>query len=180
VASGASVTLTATGVDPAGGTLTYTWTAPAGIVLTPVAGTNGAQQKFTAPTVPALSAASSLNFTVTATSSVAPNLSSAPATVTVVVNPVTDTITITNVVYRISKARLDVTVTDFTPGVTLTCTLDIINKATGKPWTAVMGPAIPAAAGTFATKFVNIPAPLRVTITSSAGGTATSGVTRVR
>ncbi len=180
VASGASVTLTATGVDPAGGTLTYTWTAPAGIVLTPVAGTNGAQQKFTAPTVPALSAARSLNFTVTATSSVVPNLSSAPATVTVVVNPVTDTITITNVVYRISKSRLDVTVTDFTPGVTLTCTLDVINKATGKPWTAVMGPAIPAAAGTYATTFVNIPAPLKVTITSSAGGTASSGVTRVR
>jgi len=179
VASSSTVTLSATGVDPASGTLTYTWTAPAGITLSPVAGTNGAQQTFTAPAVPALTPASSLSFAVTATSSIS-GLSSAPASVTVVVNPAVDTVGITNVVYRQSKARLDVTATDFTPGVTLTCTLDIINKATGKPWTGVMGPAVPAAAGTFAITFTNIPAPNLVTVTSSGGGKATSGVTRVR
>jgi hypothetical protein len=120
-----------------------------------------------------------LSFAVTATSSIS-GLSSAPASVTVVVNPAVDTVGITNVVYRQSKARLDVTATDFTPGVTLTCTLDIINKATGKPWTGVMGPAVPAAAGTFSITFSNIPAPNLVTVTSSGGGKATSGVTRVR
>jgi hypothetical protein len=177
VASAALVTLTASGVDPAGGTLTYNWTAPAGIKLSSA---TGKSVTFTAPTVPALTAASSLNFAVTATSSAGTKLTSAPANVTVIVNPVADTITFTNVVYRQSKARLDVTLTDFTPGVILTCTLDIINNATGKPWTATMGPAIPAAAGTYATKFVNIPAPNLVTVTSNAGGKATSGVTRLR
>lgn len=180
VASAASVTLTATGVDPAGGTLTYAWVAPTGITLTPVAGTNGAQQTFTAPTVPAGSAAKSLDFSVTATSSVAPNLSSTAATVTVVVNPVADTVTITNATYRINKAILTVTATDNTPGVTLTCTLDEINQATGKPWTAVMGPASPPVAGTFTTTFSNISPPTKVTVTSTAGGTTSSPVTTVR
>jgi hypothetical protein len=180
VASASAVTLSATGVDPAGGTLTYTWAPPAGITLTPVAGTNGAQQTFTAPTVPAGTAATTFTFSVTATSSVAPNLTSSAATVNVVVNPATDTVTITNATYRINKATLTVTATDNTPGVTLTCTLNEINQATGKPWTAVMGPASPPVAGTFTATFPNISAPSQVTVTSSAGGSASSPVTTVR
>ena len=42
--------------------------------------------------------------------------------------------------YRTKKARLVVTATDFTPGVQITCTLDIINQATGEPYSAIMGP----------------------------------------
>jgi len=44
------VTLTASGVDPNGGTLTYIWNAPAGITLTPTA-TDGSTQTFVVPTV---------------------------------------------------------------------------------------------------------------------------------
>ena len=62
-------------------------------MLTPVAETNGAQQTFLAPTVPAGSAPSTLSFNVTATSS-ASNLS-ASANVAVVVNPIQDVVTIT-------------------------------------------------------------------------------------
>jgi hypothetical protein len=97
-----------------------------------------------------------------------------------VVNPQTDDVTITAVVYRQAKARLIINVTDLTPNITLTCTLDIINQATGLPWTGVLGPAIPAAPGTYSVTFTNIEAPNLVTVTSSAGGSATSGVTLLR
>src|SRR6478735_7926325 len=79
--------------------------------------------------IPGGSASRCFTFQVTATSSVSPNLVSAPATVTVIVQPATDTIVISNVVYRRTKGRLIVNASDFTPGVTLTCTLDIINPA---------------------------------------------------
>jgi hypothetical protein len=98
----------------------------------------------------------------------------------VVVNPETDVITISNIVYRRTKGRLVVNVSDFTPNVTLTCTLDIINPATGEQWSGVMGPIIPFAQGIFSIRFSNIPPPNLVTITSSAGGVATGGVTFLR
>jgi hypothetical protein len=84
-----------------------------------------------------------------------------------------------NVPYQ-NKATVTVTATDNTPGVTLTCTLNGINHATRKPWTAVMGPASPPVAGTFTATFPNISAPSQVTVTLSAGGSATSAVTSVR
>jgi hypothetical protein len=171
----AGVTLTATGVDPAGGTLAFTWSAPAGVALS---STTGSSVTFTAPEVPELTQAQTLTFTVTGTSSTS-GLSST-ATVTVTVQPVTDRIVISNVVYRRTKGRLIVNVSDFTPNVTLTCTLDIINPATGQPWSGVMGPINPFAQGVFSIRFSNIPAPNLVTITSSAGGVATSGVTFLR
>lgn len=177
VASGAAVTLTASSIDPAGGPVTYTWAAPAGITLTPAA-PDGSRQTFTAPIVPTLAGPTSLVFTVTGTS--AASGLSGTATVTVVVNPQTDDVTITSVVYRQAKARLIVNVTDLTPNIVLTCTLDVINQATGLPWTGVMGPAIPAAPGTYSLTFANIDAPNVVTVTSSAGGSATSGVTLLR
>jgi hypothetical protein len=135
---------------------------------------------FTAGTVPQLTPAQSFTFQVTATSTVSPNLVSAPATVTVIVQPVTDTIVISNVVYRRTKGRLIVNCSDFTPGVTLTATLDIINPATGLQWQGVMGPIIPFAQGVFSLRFSNIPPPNLVTITSDAGGSAQSGVTFLR
>jgi hypothetical protein len=176
------VALAATGVDPAGGTLTFNWTAPAGVVFLET-GTNtatGANVSFTAPSVPELTPAQSFTFTVTATSSVAPGLTSAPASVTVTVQPTIDTIVISNVVYRRTKGRLIVNCSDFTPGVTLTATLDIINPATLQPFSGVMGPIIPFAQGVFSIRFSNIPPPNLVTITSDAGGVATSGITFLR
>jgi hypothetical protein len=178
VPSGAAgVTLTATAVDPASGAMTFTWTGPAGIVLTPGAA-DGSIQTFTAPLVPELTAAQTFTFTVTGTS--AASGLSGTATVTVIVQPVTDTIVISNVVYRRTKGRLIVNASDFTPGVTLTCTLDILNPATGLPWSAVMGPIIPFAQGVFSIRFSNIPPPNLVTITSDAGGSASSGITFLR
>jgi hypothetical protein len=115
---------------------------------------------------------------VTATSA-ASGLSST-TTVTVIVQPVTDTIVISNVVYRRTKGRLIINCSDFTPGVTLTATLDIINPATGLPFSGVMGPIIPFAQGVFSIRFSNIPPPNLVTITSDAGGIAQSGVTFLR
>jgi hypothetical protein len=167
-------------VDPAGGTLSYTWVAPPGVVLTPAAA-DGSVQTFTAPILPPLSAPVPLTFTVTTTSSVAPNLTGT-ATITVVINPSGDFILInqTGVVYRTRKARLVVTATDTTPNIVMTCTLDTINPATGLQYTGTMGPAIPAAPGVYTITFSNVPPPNLVTVTSSAGGVATSGITFLR
>ncbi len=186
VASGATVTLSATCVDPAQApntpcTSTFNWTAltalPPDASLSP---TTGSPVIFTAPTVPSFTPAQTFTFQVTATSSVAPNLVSAPATLTVIVRPVTDRIVISNVVYRRTKGRLIINCSDFTPGVTLTATLDIINPATGLQWQGVMGPIIPFAQGVFSIRFSNIPPPNIVTISSDAGDVQQSGVTFLR
>jgi hypothetical protein len=173
VPSGASVLLSATGVDPAGGAITFTW-AP----VTGLSSTTGASVTFTAPSVPELTPAQTFTFTVTGTSATS-GLSNT-ATVNVIVQPVTDMIVISNVVYRRTKGRLIVNASDFTPGVTLTCTLDIINPATGLQWQAVMGPIIPFAQGVFSIRFSNIPPPNIVTISSDAGDIKQSGVTFLR
>jgi hypothetical protein len=179
VASGAPVTLTATAVDPAGGALSFTWTQLSGppVVLTPAAG-DGSVQTFTAPIIPDLTAPTPLTFQVTATS--AASTLTGTTTVTVIVNPQTDIVLITVADYRTKKARLDINATDFTPGVTLTVTLDIINPATGQPYTAVMGPAIPGGPGVFSVIIANVPLPNLITITSSGGGVTTSGITVLR
>jgi hypothetical protein len=139
---------------------------------------NGSQQTFLAPTVPAGNAPNTLSFAVTAKSSTSGL--TAVGNVSVVVNPIQDVVTITSAVYRTSKGSLQVNVTDITPGIKLTCTLDLINPATGKPWTAVMGPAVPAAVGNYSVTFTGINQPTKVTVTSSAGGSASTSVTRVR
>jgi len=188
VASGAPVTLSATCVDPAQApgapcNSTFTWTLVSPAALPPdasLSSTTGSPVLFTAGTVPTLTPAQTFVFQVTATSSVAPNLVSAPATVTVIVRPVTDKIVISNVVYRRTKGRLIVNCSDFTPGVTLTATLDIINPATGLQWQGVMGPIIPFAQGVFSIRFSNIPPPNIVTISSDAGDVQQSGVTFLR
>jgi hypothetical protein len=177
VASGATITLTAAAIDPAGGPVTFTWTAPAGITLVSGAA-DGSVQTFTAPNVPTLTAPQSFVFTVTGKSGASGLTGS--TSVTLVVNPVVDTVTITAVTYRQAKARLIITATDRTPGVSLTATLDLINQATGLPWTGVMGPDVPPAPGNFAITFSNIGPPNLVTITSTGGGSATSGITALR
>jgi hypothetical protein len=187
VASAANVTMNAVGVDPSGGTLTFTWTQTAGpaVALTPAAA-DGSVQTFVSPTVPALVAPQALTFTVTATSPTI-GLPTASTSITVVVNPVSDLITITHVLYSEAKARLVVEVDDFSPGVRLFATLagpngesPTINPATGQPYTGEMGPVIPFTTGVFTITFTNVPSPPLTTIRSSAGGTKTSGVTVTR
>jgi hypothetical protein len=169
-------------VDPANGTLTFNFTAPAGITLSPqtVNADGSVSVTFTAPNVPALTAPPTLTFSVTVTSA-ASGLTSPAATANVIVtNPQADLVQILNATYRTKKARLDVTATDFTPGVTLTVTLDVINQATGQPITAVMGPAIPGGPGIFDVIIGNVPPPNIITITSSGGGSMQTGVTVLR
>jgi hypothetical protein len=119
-----------------------------------------------------------LSFAVTAKSSVSGLTAS--TTVTVTVNPVLDVVTITSAVYRTLKGSMTVNVTDITPGIKLTCTLNINNPATGMPWTGVMGPAVPAAVGNYTIVFTGLNQPTKVTVSSTGGGAASSGVTRVR
>jgi hypothetical protein len=187
VPSAANVTLTATGIDPNGGTLTYTWIQTGGpaVVLTPAAA-DGSVQTFVAPTVPALVASQSLTFSVTATSSI-PAIATSSTSITVVVNPVEDLITVAHVRYLEKIARLVINASDFTPGVRLFVTLagpngesPTINAATGQPYTGEMGPVIPFATGVFTIRFTNVPPPPLTTIRSSAGGIVTSGVTITR
>jgi hypothetical protein len=187
VASAAPVTLTATGIDPSGGTLTYTWLQTAGptVVLTPGAA-DGSIQNFVAPTIPALVAPQALTFTVTATSSTV-GLPTGSTSVTVVVNPESDLITVAHVRYIEKIARLVINANDFTPGARLFATLagpngesPTINPATGQPYTGEMGPVIPFATGVYTIRFTNVPPPPLTTIRSSAGGIITSGVTITR
>jgi len=187
VASAANVTLSASGVDPTGGSLSYTWTQTAGpvVALTPGA-VDGSVQTFVAPTVPALGAPQSLTFTVTAKSSTA-GAPTTSASVTVAVNPVADAITLGQVIYVTTTARLIVNATDLTPGVRLFATLagpngesPTINPATGQPYTGEMGPVIPFVPGVFTITFSNVPSPALTTITSSTGGVVSSPVTVTR
>jgi hypothetical protein len=115
---------------------------------------------------------------VTGTSS-ASGLTSPSASVGVTVNPVVDTITITSVKYRTSKAQLTVNATDNTPNVQLTCTLNVTDPATGQPYTGVMGPTSPPVPNNYTIIFTGVTQPTLVTINSTGGGKATSGVTQV-
>jgi hypothetical protein len=138
--------------------------------------------------------AGNVNITLTATQVNASGVVIGTATSSFTLNvtkPVqADVVTITNVVYRTTKARLDVNATSSivqaTPsGCTLTnllpgcmkATLDIINTSTGQPYAALMQNL---GNGTYTVTFTGIPAPNLVTVTSGNGGSATSGVTRVR
>jgi hypothetical protein len=183
-----SVNLNALGLDPSGGVLNFAWTQ----VINPgdptvvLNNANTASASFVTPFVAPGTASVVLTFSVTATSSTT-GLVPATALVTVQVNPTQDTITISHVRYIKRLARLTVSASDFTPGVTLTVTLagangesPTINPATGEPYTGVMGPVIPFAPGVFDITFTNVPPPPLTTIRSSAGGIITSGITITR
>jgi hypothetical protein len=119
-------------------------------------------------------------------------IGTATSTFTLNVSPtkVADTVIITSVVYRLSKGRLDVSatssvvqqspsncsVTNVLPGCMKT-TLDITNPATGQPYAALMQNL---GNGTYTVTFTGIIAPNLVTVTSGNGGSAVSGVTKVR
>lgn len=195
------VTLTANGVDPAvpgcspNCGLTFTWAGADAATIAAISGgqitlvsgaADGSVQTFIAPFIPAGATPLVYTFNVTATSSVGAHLSST-APITVQVNPSVDLITIAHVRYLKKIARLVINASDFTPNVTLTVTLagpngesPTINGATGEPYTGVMGPVIPFAPGVFTIRFTNVPPPDLVTIRSTAGGIAVSGVTLTR
>ena len=164
VQSGTKVTLDGSAsFDPQGLPLTYSWKQVSGPAVTLVGATT-AKPTFTAP-----AATSSLVFSLVVSNGF---LSSAPSTVTVAVSRAPDTVIITNVLYRTAQQRYIVTaqstVTDGTPVLTA--------KLSSGP-SAVM---TFAGAGTYTVTFTGVSALASVTVTSSRGGSATSGVTQVR
>jgi hypothetical protein len=100
-----------------------------------------------------------------------------------------DVVTILSAVYRLGKARLDVTASSsvgqgpIPPGCTLTnvlpgcmkVTLDIINPSTGLPYMALMG----IVNGVYSVTFTGIPMPNLIIVESGYGGSAQSGVLKV-
>jgi hypothetical protein len=150
--------------DPNGQTLTYSWTQTGGPTAK-IANPNSATTTFTAPVLALGAAPAKLTFSVTVkdTSSLA-----ATATVTVTVNPPVDSIAITTVAYTTRKARLQVTVTDniSSANISVTCSIPIINPATGKNYTA-----LGSGQGIYTITFVGISLPSSVSCWSSVNPT---------
>lgn len=123
VFSGAPVSMTATGTDPNGLALTYSWlqTASTGpIVLAPNPFT-GATVSFAAPTLPLGQITNDvLNFQVSAKDSA--GAAATPVTTSVTVKPLPDALSITLAEYRTGKSRLTVNATSsvISPNVVLT------------------------------------------------------------
>jgi hypothetical protein len=164
--SGAVVSLNASGsTDPQGGTLTYKWIQTGGPSVS-LANAATAVAGFVAPGIAPGQPAGTLTFSVTVTS--ASGLSST-AQISVTVRPLPDSITITSAVYKANKARLTVNVTDtaISPNINITCTLPIINPATGKQVSAVMTNGLN---GLYTIVFTGWPLPSSVSCVSSAGG----------
>jgi hypothetical protein len=152
--------------DPNGLPLTYAWTQVSG---TPVAlaGANTVSPSFTAPGAPGV-----VGFTLVVSDGF---VSSAPALVTVTVNPnAADVLNITVAEYRIGQQRLTVNATssilDGTPVLTLM-------------GFGVNGGGVPMAYqgnGLYLVVLSGVGQPATVTVTSSFGGTKTSALTKLR
>jgi hypothetical protein len=121
VDSGAPVTLTASGTDPGGLPLTFTWLQTSGtpIVLSPNPKT-GATQTFTVTLPVGTTTPTVLQFQVTATNSA--GATSAPEFTSVTITPPVDNVAITSAEYRTGKQRLILTATSsiISPSVVLT------------------------------------------------------------
>jgi hypothetical protein len=174
VASGAVVTLNgAASSDPGGLALTFAWTQTGGTAVA-LTVANTATPSFTAPIV-GPGAAAVLTFQLIVTNS--SGVSSAPATVTITVNPVaSDVVAISLVEYRTSKQRLTVDATSSaSPTARLTMqAFDAAGNPQGPPqnmpWTGALYEVI----------LVGAQQPATVRVTSDHGGTATSAITRLR
>jgi K319-like protein len=167
VSPGALVTLDGSkSADPGGAALTYAWTAPSGITLSdPTA----QKPTFTAPTPTTNS--QSLVFTLVVTN--AGGTASPPATTTVTVNNpavAKDVVTITTVEYRKDKQRLTVNATSSNAAAQLTL----------KGYAGLPDTLLTIQAGVPTAILVGVPQPTTVTVTSNLGGSATSGITRLR
>ncbi|HSB72857.1 MAG TPA: hypothetical protein VLT62_26325 [Candidatus Methylomirabilis sp.] len=182
VASGSLVTLTGTGTDPNGLPLTFTWTqngGPAVALTQPSATANPNTASFLAPVVAFGAPSAVLTFQLTVSNG---STTSAPALVTVTVNPVaSDSVTISLVEYRTAKRRLTVDATTTavgrTPAPVLTMqAFDGSGNPQGNP---VVMPFVGGAIG-YEVILVGVAQPASVKVTSSYGGVATSGLTRLR
>jgi hypothetical protein len=185
VNSGAPVSITATGTDPASLPLTFVWTQTGGapVVLNPNP-FPGATISFTV-TLPSGAPATTLQFQVVATNSA--GVSSAPEFTSVTVSPLADLVTITSAEYRTGKQRLILNATSsvVSPAVVLTlqpyvttlgttfnpCSLGctFTNNGGGLYLLDISGAPEPA-----------VPPATPLTVKSSLGGSAASGLTRIR
>ncbi len=150
-------------VDPAGLPITYLWTPGGGVTLS---SRTVAKPTFTAP---ANTTRFDINLTVNNGF-----ITSNTAKVTINVVSVPDTVAITTVTYRVSKQRLDITATSSigTATPTLAPVLSLVGFGPN-------GTDLPMAfaGGTYTVTVNGIPEPATVTVTGSAGGSATSPVT---
>ncbi len=152
--------------DPSGLPLTYAWTQVSGPAVA-LTGPTTVSPTFTTPPKPGL-----LGFTLTVNNGL---LSSTPSLVTVTVNAgVNDAVIITLAEYRLAQQRLTINATsniaDGSPVLTLQGYGP--NKA-GVPMTYTGG-------GIYTVILTGVAQPDSVIVTSSFGGTATSGLTRLR
>jgi hypothetical protein len=149
--------------DSAGLPITYLWTPGGGVTLS---SRTVAKPTFTAP-------GNTTRFDVNLTVNNG-FITSNTSKVTINVVNVPDTVAITAATYRISKQRLDLTATSSIGTATpaLAPVLSLVgfgNNGTDLP--------LSFAGGTYTTIVQGIAPPLSVTVTSSAGGSATSPVT---
>ena len=163
----AAVTLNGSlSTDPNGLPLTFTWVQVSGTHVA-LNGATTVSPTFTAPAAP-----STLGFTLTVSNGF---VSSAPALVTVTVNPnVADTVNITVAEYRIGQQRL-----------TINATSSILD---GTPVLSLLGYGVNGAAlpmtyqgnGLYIVILSGVSQPATVTVNSSFGGTRTSALTKLR
>ncbi|MCU1218817.1 MAG: hypothetical protein JWN42_14 [Candidatus Angelobacter sp.] len=159
--------------DSAGSALTFAWTQTGGTAVA-LSSNTAAQPTFTAPIV-SPGAAAVLTFQLIVTNN--SGTSSPPATVTISVNPTSsDTVAISVVEYRTSKQRLLVDATSSaSPGAKLTMqAYDAAGKPQGAAFTMTWTGAV------YEVILVGAPQPATIKITSDHGGTASSGITRLR
>jgi K319-like protein len=174
VSSGSVVTLDGTSSSDSGGSaLTYMWTQTAGTAVA-LSSSTAAKPTFTAPVVPP-GPSTVLTFQLVVTNS--SGTSSGPATVNITVNPTaSDTVSISLVEYRTTKSRLTVDATSSaSPGAKLTMqAFDGSGNPQGPPqnmpWTGALYEVI----------LVGAAQPTTIRVTSDNGGSATSGITRLR
>lgn len=143
--------------------LTYAWKQTAGPVAI-IANPSAASTTYTAPVIALGGLPATITFSVTVTDQ---NQLTATSQVTVTVNPPPDSIVITAAQYRVSKARLQVTVTDnvVSPNISVTCSIPVINPATGQNYTAL---GANQNNGTYLITFTGVPLPASVSCWSSA------------
>jgi hypothetical protein len=150
--------------DPNGQPMTYAWTQVAGPAAK-IANPTAASTTFTAPVLPLGSLPTTVTFAVKVLNK---SLLSANGSVVVTINPLRDSISIPAATYRKAKALLQVTVGDnvSNPGIFVTCSIPIINPATGLNYAATgAGPA------PYVVNFTGIPMPSSVSCWSSVNPT---------
>jgi hypothetical protein len=168
VRGNAAVVLDGTGsFDPNGLPITYQWTQVAGPAVT-LTGASTATPSFTTPSLPLGSSQATLGFTLTVTNAF---LGSIPVVVAVDVMPAADNIFITLVEYRTTNQRLTVNATSTVADGTAVLTMKFGSSSV--TMTSLGG-------GLYTGIVSGVAMPSSVTVTSNLGGTATSGITRLR